>query len=66
MHQNAIEKTLFAGDIPAPGFTWVELPARNAVDVTGDNRRSHHFCIAQLALSIIDAMQSFQQIVTQA
>jgi len=31
-----------------------------------DNRRSHHFCIAQLALSIFDVLQSFQQIVTQA
>ena len=31
-----------------------------------DNRRGHHFCIAQQALSIFDVMQSFQQIVTQA
>ena len=31
-----------------------------------DNRRGHHFCIAQLALSIFDVIQSFQQIVTQA
>jgi hypothetical protein len=31
-----------------------------------DNRRGHHFRIAQLALSILDVMQSLQQIITQA
>jgi hypothetical protein len=31
-----------------------------------DNRRGHHFRIAQLALSIFAVMQSLQQIITQA
>ena len=31
-----------------------------------DNRRGHHFCIAQLALLILEVMQSLQQVITQA
>jgi hypothetical protein len=42
-----------------------DLPGADCV-VSGINCRGHYFRIAQLVLSILDVLQSFQQIGTQA
>ena len=57
MHPNAIEKTLFAGDLPTPGFTLVEFTARNAVVVTGGNR----VAVQNVARTLIEHLPVFAQ-----